>query len=543
MPASADSTTPSGPTRETTAVEPKEIDVVRAALRDDYEGLLELGRGGMAVVYRARERHLDRDVALKVLPIAMTFDADFVERFQREAKTAAGLEHPHIIPIYRVGRSGQVIYFAMKLLRGESLSDRLRATGPLPIGEVRRVLMETASALGYAASKGVVHRDVKPDNIMLEMDGRCTVTDFGIARSMSDTKLTAAGMSLGTPRYMSPEQARSKPLDGRSDLYSLGIVGYECLVGRTPFDGDDSMAILLDHIQTPLRRPALVSRGEHALFDVIERLLEKEPDARYQSSDRLIAALAALELSDDALPTSRGARQGASTRPMATLAEQGPRSSPALDRGLAAVLDLLRRQRPKLDAGMRALRAQRPRLDAGIAAGRGLVSAQIPRATVLMQGVTARAGGGRRLLGLLAGGAVAAVAVWYGVHFAVMHRSRCPAADGKANSWAVLLDTPSGVRTGSKLDVYYDVCGLARGASFTARLSLVRQERGLRGLIGRSESMRFGVSGSASGPATRRHETIDARNMPAGRYTLFLTVMDASGRRRERETEFDSMND
>src|SRR4051812_9716625 len=234
-----------------------DLDVVRAALVDDYEVLEELGRGGMAVVFRARDRQLDREVAVKVLPFALAHDGEVVERFQREARLAAALEHPNIVPIYRVGRNGDVIYFAMKLVRGQSLSEHITTRGRLPAAEVRRVLLETAGALGAAHRRGIVHRDVKPDNIMLDEDGRCVVMDFGIARSASDSKLTASGMSLGTPRYMSPEQARARELDGRSDLYSLGVVGYHCLVGRTPFDGDDAISILLNHVQAPVPRPEI----------------------------------------------------------------------------------------------------------------------------------------------------------------------------------------------------------------------------------------------------------------------------------------------
>src|SRR5215210_5706977 len=159
---------------------PSDIDLARRALGAEYEIAEEIGRGGMAVVYRARERGLDRDVAIKVLPQRFTFDDSFVQRFQREARIAAGLEHPHIVPIYRVGESGDVIYLVMKLLRGCALSDRLREQGALAPLEVARILCEVASALAHAAKRGVVHRDVKPDNIMLDSDDRCIVTDFGI---------------------------------------------------------------------------------------------------------------------------------------------------------------------------------------------------------------------------------------------------------------------------------------------------------------------------------------------------------------------------
>ena len=267
-----------------------EIGVVRAALEADYEVLEELGRGGMAVVYRARERALDREVAIKVLPAMLAFDAAFVERFEREAKTAGQLEHPNIVPIYRVGRQGTVIFFVMKFLRGQSLSAILRERPKLEVHEVRHILLETASALGYAAKRGVVHRDIKPDNILLDTEGHCVVTDFGIAKTATGPH-TAAGTSMGTPRYMSPEHAQGVPVDGRSDIYSLGVVAYQCLAGATPFDGDDPFAILYKHINTPIPKPELATEEEQSLYAVIEKMLAKKPDERFQSAGEIIAAL------------------------------------------------------------------------------------------------------------------------------------------------------------------------------------------------------------------------------------------------------------
>src|SRR6266513_2777422 len=184
-------------------------------LKDEYEILDELGRGGMAIVFKAREKQLERDVAIKVLPFSLAFDKEFVERFQREARTSAKLEHPSIIPIYRVGKSGRVIYFVMKFLRGKPLSSVLAARGTLPPAEIRQILVQVARALAYAHKSGIVHRDIKPDNIMFDEHGLAVVTDFGIAKAASGGKLTGTGMSIGTPHYMSPEQARAQALDGR----------------------------------------------------------------------------------------------------------------------------------------------------------------------------------------------------------------------------------------------------------------------------------------------------------------------------------------
>jgi len=273
------------------AEEPSEFESVRQALADEWELDRELGRGGMAIVYKARDRHLERDVAIKVLPFTLGFDQQFVERFQREARTAARLEHPHIIPIYRVGRSGKVSYFVMKYLRGGSLSDMLEHRGKLPPEEIRRLLTETAGALGYAHRHGIVHRDIKPDNIMFDELGHSMLMDFGIAKAASGTRLTGTGMSIGTPHYMSPEQARAHPLDGRSDLYSLGIVAYQALTGQVPFDGEDAFSIGYKHIMEPIPVPVLRTDEEREVFGIIRRMLAKSPGDRFQTADDLAALL------------------------------------------------------------------------------------------------------------------------------------------------------------------------------------------------------------------------------------------------------------
>ena len=269
----------------------QETDLVREALASEYEIIEELGRGGMAMVYRARDRHLEREVAIKVLPFSLAFDSEFVERFQREARTAAQLEHPNIIPIYRVGRSGRVIYFVMKFLRGGSLSTVLGERRKLNPPEIRRLLLEAGSALGYAAQRGIVHRDIKPDNIMFDEFGQCVLTDFGIAKAASGHKLTGTGMSIGTPHYMSPEQARAQSIDGRSDIYSLGVVAYQALTGTVPYDGEDSFSIGYKHITEPVPVPQLITADERRLFEVIKRMLMKDPADRYQSCEELVASL------------------------------------------------------------------------------------------------------------------------------------------------------------------------------------------------------------------------------------------------------------
>src|SRR5688500_9725584 len=268
-----------------------ELDLVREALSSEYEILEELGRGGMALVFRAKDKHLEREVAVKVLPFSLAFDAEFVERFQREARTAAQLEHPTIIPIYRVGRSGRVIYFVMKFLRGGSLSTVLAERRTLSPPEIRRLLLEAGSALGYAAQRGIVHRDIKPDNIMFDEFGQSLLTDFGIAKAASGQRLTGTGMSIGTPHYMSPEQARAQGIDGRSDIYSLGVVAYLALTGTVPYDGEDSFSIGYKHITEPIPTPNLVTADERRIFEVIKRMLMKDPNDRFQSCEELVASI------------------------------------------------------------------------------------------------------------------------------------------------------------------------------------------------------------------------------------------------------------
>lgn len=544
---------------------PADLDQLRAALGGDYDMLEEIGRGGMAVVYRARERALDREVAIKILPVQFAFDEGFIERFQREGRIAAGLEHPHIVPIYRVGRSGQIIYLVMKLLRGQSLSARIREQGRLPASEVRRVLLETASALGYAAKRGIVHRDVKPDNIMLDDDGRCIVTDFGIARSAADSRLTATGMSVGTPRYMSPEQARARPLDGRSDLYSLGVVGYECLVGTTPFDGEDAFAILMKHIRTPVPRPTLRTDEEWEVFGVIDRMLAKEPDDRYQTADEVTAALWMRQsAARPGAPSSPRTEGTSPTRPLAAVGhgESGPRPSEALDRALDIGVELVRQQKTRLEAGVRAFRARQAgaagpeRADPGAAQRPGIGGLADGVTRALRERLTYLTSRGRGFWGAVGGAVVGLVMVYYAAHFLTKHRSRCPLgtpapavtrasgdsaaiAPAKAPAFSVLVDAIGTTRPGGDLDVYYDVCGLEAGTTYAATVTVARNESGLRKMFGGSVGpITVSYDETAGGPAVRRHRTIDFEDRPPGSYSLNVAVVDGKGRRRQRGVSF-----
>jgi serine/threonine-protein kinase len=269
---------------------------VERVLTDHYELDSEIGRGGMGIVYRAKDRRLKRTVAIKLLPPELAFRSDIKTRFLREAETAAQLSHPNIVPIYTVDETEGLVYFVMAYVDGENLAKRIFERGVLPTEEVRRILRDVADALAYAHERGVVHRDIKPDNIIIAAQtGRPMVTDFGIARAVSDgdSRLTATGMAIGTPAYMSPEQAAGeRTIDGRSDLYSLGIVAYQMLAGEPPFVAGSTPAMLVKHIS---ERPLPIQQRRADMPEDLARavmlLLEKDPANRFPSASALVAAL------------------------------------------------------------------------------------------------------------------------------------------------------------------------------------------------------------------------------------------------------------
>ena len=521
--------------------------------------LEELGRGGMAIVYRALERELEREVAIKVLPPAMTMDAEFVDRFQREARTAGQLEHPNIVPIYRVGRKGErgdVIFFVMKFLRGQSLAQVLRDRPRLPVSDVKRILIETASALGYAAKRGVVHRDIKPDNIMLDGEGRCVVTDFGIAKTSSGP-LTAAGTSMGTPRYMSPEHAQGTKLDGRSDLYSLGVVAYQCLAGTTPYDADDPFAILYKHINEPLPRPELETDEEWAMYAVIERMLAKKPDDRFQAADDLIAALGGtvhtvtlVNANATSPQTVFGPTEIIPTPPAGlkwTLPANwrlwGAAAGVALVMGMGALVS----------------RPEEPIPGDTSRSGTGIVGTGTGATATAGTGTVGGGGGrdsvaadttGTKMAGAAAppGGAATQVAVTPPATRSASTTapaptprrpvpepySACPRlpASEATKSLVVLVDRIQPQTRGGSFRVFYDVCGMAAGAPYGAEVTVTRTDQGRfdRAINGRTAPVVENFASEAEGPRTRRFRTVELGNLPSGKYELRMKIADRRDR-------------
>ena len=255
----------------------------------------ELGRGGMGVVYLAREVRLDRPVAIKLLPPDLAIRAALRERFLREARMAARLSQPNIVPIFSVDEAGDFVFYVMAYVDGETLAQRVAARGPMPPAEAGRILREVAWALAYAHAQGVVHRDIKPDNILLEKGtGRAMVADFGIARLTQAAEMTGVGEVLGTPDFMSPEQASGEGVDGRSDLYSLGVVGFYMLSGKLPFVGRNAGAIMAQHLTTPAAPLATITRGvPAALCQAVDRCLTKDPASRFATGEAMADAIGA----------------------------------------------------------------------------------------------------------------------------------------------------------------------------------------------------------------------------------------------------------
>lgn len=341
------------------------------ALGEAYTLEGEIGRGGMGVVYRARDERLHRRVAIKALPPELAFSSEIRARFTREAQTAARLAHPHIVPIHDVGEGKGIVYFVMGLIEGESLAARIRRRGRVPAEEARRIMRETVDALSAAHALSVIHRDIKPDNILLEgTRGRVMVTDFGIAKALTATSsatLTSAGMAIGTPSYMSPEQAAGeREIDGRSDLYSVGIVAYQMLSGELPFNAPTVAGILMKHITEPA--PLLHEKFDDIPEDLslaVARCLEKDPENRWPSADAMRRALESRTVAGYR-PTGLGWR--AESRPAPT--RPSPRTASTRGNGSPRPL-----ARPPL--GDRAGRSTRPLGER--VGGRNLPDRPLPR--------------------------------------------------------------------------------------------------------------------------------------------------------------------
>ena len=284
------------------------IESLRTALGGRYGIERELGRGGMGAVYLARDLELDRPVALKVLPPEFALVPDLRERFLRETRTAASFSHPNIVPVFSIEDRDGLLAFAMGYVEGESVAQRVKRSGPLSVRELVRMLQDISYALAYAHGRGVVHRDIKPDNIMLERaTGRALLMDFGISRTITTQAmvqgLTRVGEVVGTPEFMSPEQAAGDELSGRSDLYSLGLVAWFAATGTLAISGDSTQKIIVRQI-TEVIPPMGAQRGDlpQPLADAIDRCLKKDPDERFTNAEALVDTLDAAQLAAPDVP-------------------------------------------------------------------------------------------------------------------------------------------------------------------------------------------------------------------------------------------------
>jgi serine/threonine protein kinase len=326
-------------------------DALLAALRratlGEYEILAELGRGGMATVFLAHDLPLDRKVAIKVLaPALLLMGEGMVERFKREARTSAALSHPHIIPIYAVKESDRILYFVMKYVQGRALDTVIHDVGPLPIPMVQAILAQVGDALAYAHRHGVIHRDIKSANIMLDEEGWAVITDFGIAKVEEAQGLTMTGVTVGTPAYMSPEQCATCEVTGASDQYSLGVVAYEMLTGHLPFKSESTMSVMYAHYNA-VARPVTELRPDCPpnLAAAVMQMLEKEPEDRWPTMDDVVAVCGRPSLRRDDPIRSE----------MITLAKAGPaRLLPEMNVPTSPIALAKSRRRPATSAPHRA---------------------------------------------------------------------------------------------------------------------------------------------------------------------------------------------
>jgi eukaryotic-like serine/threonine-protein kinase len=374
------------------------LDQLREAALGEYEILTELGRGGMATVYLAHDIQLDRKVAIKVMLPALLEGEGMVERFKLEARTAGQLSHPHIIPIFAVRDTDNLLFFVMKFVEGRPLDSIVSELGPAPIPIAQFVLSKVGEALGYAHRRGVVHRDIKPANIMVDIEGLPVVTDFGIAKVASSKGLTMTGATVGTPTYMSPEQCAAGAITGASDQYSLGVVGYEMLAGKTPFQADTVVGLLYKHCHEP-PPPFLDVRPDcpPALHDAVMRMLAKKPADRFPSLEEAIEAIGAVSLA-----------YGDPSR--AKLMEMAKASS--------NVALLKRVSTPRSPTPVRSKMVKRTAVPGSTQRGAGVTARQAPGSAQLATVVAPQRGPGRTLawaavaLVVLAGAAAAVLRPW-----------------------------------------------------------------------------------------------------------------------------------
>ncbi|MEO0565481.1 MAG: serine/threonine-protein kinase, partial [Chloroflexota bacterium] len=306
-----------------------------------YEVQERLGRGGMAEVYRAYHSNLDRYVAIKVLHAFLAEDDEFRVRFEKEARNIAKLNHAHIVQVYDFDYAPErdSYYMVMELVEGETLKDRLYELADsdkkLPVREVLRIVREAASALAYAHSRGMIHRDVKPANLMIDLDDRIVLTDFGIAKMLDSKQLTVSGGMIGTPAYMSPEQGLGEAGDERSDIYSLGVIMYQLLVGDLPYDAETALGVILMHVNDPV--PSVRKLDEsisESVQDIVNLAMAKDPTERYQTADEMIEDIeeAEQEISSGEItqtrPPGQLQKQSAPTKPDARSGTAQPQEAP-----------------------------------------------------------------------------------------------------------------------------------------------------------------------------------------------------------------------
>jgi Protein kinase domain len=308
----------------------RDVQETTHALADRYELGPVLGEGGMARVYRGVDRQLRRPVAVKVLAAPFDRDHSFLERFRREARAAAGLSHPNIVAVFDSGSDDGTHFIVTELVEGETLADRLGRDGPVPPAEAIAVAVDIARALAAAHERGLIHRDIKPGNVMVLPDGRVKVVDFGIARAAGSDTLTGTGVVLGSTAYVSPEQAGGQPVDERADLYALGCVLYEMLTGRVPFRADTPIATMYRHVNEDPPLPSTIAPVQSELEAIVMRCLEKDPKRRFASAAELEAALLAVPLarSGDTMQLETVGAGAAETQPVATVDGGGAPTEP-----------------------------------------------------------------------------------------------------------------------------------------------------------------------------------------------------------------------